>query len=52
MLSFIDSSPLQNSFLIFRPDILQTQIDQIRTTLPWIRPHYAIKSNPIGPILE
>lgn len=29
MLSFIEASPLQNSFLIFRPDILQAQIDQI-----------------------
>lgn len=52
VLKFVQQDSLQNSFLVFRPDLLQGQIDQIKERLPWIRPHYAIKSNPISPILE
>lgn len=51
MLSFIESDPLSSSFLIYNSNYTLNKIKKWRQKLPWIKPFYAIKSNPIQPLL-
>lgn len=51
LLSFIDSDPLSSSFLIYNSNYTLSKIKTWQKKLPWIKPFYAIKSNPIQPLL-
>jgi diaminopimelate decarboxylase len=46
------TDPNSSSFLIYNSHEAQRKIKNWKTTLPWIHAHYAIKSNPITPLLE
>jgi len=43
---------LSDSFLTYDTKSVQERIYDWKTKLPWIKPHYAVKSNPIGQLLE
>jgi diaminopimelate decarboxylase len=46
------TDPNSSSFLIYNSHEAQRKIKNWKVTLPWIHAHYAIKSNPITPLLE
>jgi len=51
----IDSIAQDNyseSFLLYNSDTLLNKFQSWKKTFPWIAPHYAIKSNPIKPMLD
>jgi len=50
-IKMIDQEPLSESFLIYDQAQIQTKMRQWKENLPWIQPFYAIKSNPIQPLL-
>lgn len=50
--SMIHKDPLGHSFLVFNPNEAVNKLRNWTNTLPWITPHYAIKSNPIKPLLH
>jgi len=53
VVSAIQKDPLSNSsFLFYNPNELLSKVRQWKTNLPWITPYYAIKSNPIKPIVD
>ena len=52
ILKFIEKNPDSYSFMIYNNDQLNTQILNWRRKLPWIDPFYAIKSNPISPLIS
>lgn len=51
-ISFIDSDPLSSSFLIYNSKYTLQKIATWKRVLPWIKPFYAIKSNPIMPLVQ
>lgn len=51
-LRFPNDNPQGSSFMVYTPKKLQDQIQQWRTNLPWISPFYAMKSNPIAPLIQ
>ncbi len=51
-LSFIESDPLSSSFLIYNSKYTMGKIHTWKQKLPWIKPFYAIKSNPIMPLIQ
>ena len=50
--SFIGSGKLNSSFLLYNPKETCRKIKNWKKALPWIRPHYAVKSNPSDEILK
>lgn len=48
----IDEDPLSESFLIYDQAQIQTKMANWKKNLSWIQPFYAIKSNPIQPLLN
>lgn len=48
----IHKDPLGHSFLVYNPNEAVNKLRNWNKTLPWITPHYAIKSNPIKPLLH
>jgi diaminopimelate decarboxylase len=50
-LKFVKQDPQGHSFLVYNSAEVQRKHQDWTTTLPWIKPFYAIKSNPINPLL-
>ena len=50
--SLIQQNNLENSFLLYNSTEAKRKIEAWKKQLPWIRPHYAVKSNPCDQILE
>jgi diaminopimelate decarboxylase len=50
--NFIKDDPLSSAFLVYNQSSLEKQIAQWKQKLSWITPFYAIKSNPIPPLLR
>ena len=48
----MEEDPLQVSCLMYDSKEVQRKYDNWNKTFPWIKAHYAIKSNPTRPILE
>ena len=48
----VDQDPLSSSFLVYNSQQVTTKINNWYSRLPWIRPFYAIKSNPINCLLK
>jgi len=46
------TDPNSSSFLVYNSHEAQRKLRNWKSTLPWIQPHYAIKSNPIEPLLD
>jgi len=46
------TDPNSASFLLYNSHEAQRKLKNWKATLPWIHPHYAIKSNPIKPLLQ
>ena len=46
------TDPNSASFLIYNSHEAQRKLKNWKSSLPWIQPYYAIKSNPIKPLLE
>jgi diaminopimelate decarboxylase len=46
------TDPCSASFLLYNSHEAQRKLKNWKAALPWIHPHYAIKSNPIKPLLE
>ena len=51
-LSFVETDPLSSSFLIYNSKYTMGKIQTWKKTLPWIKPYYAMKSNPIMPLIQ
>ena len=51
-LSFVEADPLSSSFLIYNSSYTTRKIQSWKRTLPWIKPFYAMKSNPIMPLIQ
>lgn len=51
-LSFVEADPLSSSFLIYNSKYTMNKIQAWKKALPWIKPFYAIKSNPIMPLIQ
>lgn len=51
LLGFVKEDPYANSFMVYNPEGVAQQLRNWRERLPWIKPHYAIKSNPIELLL-
>lgn len=49
---FVAEDPLSASFLAYSKPSLAKQVDNWQQVLPWITPHYAVKSNPIQPLVQ
>lgn len=52
MISFIESDPMSSSFLIYNSNYTLSKIKKWKQNLPWIKPFYAMKSNPITPLIQ
>lgn len=52
IISSLKEDPVQNSVLFYNPNDTNSQLNRWRKVLPWIQPFYAIKSNPISPLLN
>jgi diaminopimelate decarboxylase len=52
MCKLVSDDPLSNSFLIYNGQEARSKMVNWKRLLPWITPYYAIKSNPIRPLLE
>lgn len=50
--SFVKADDLSTSFLVYNPTEAIRKVKTWQKTLPWIKPHYAIKSNPYGEIIK
>lgn len=50
--SFINSDKLSTSFMVYNPNEAIRKIQTWQNVLPWIKPHYAIKSNPYDGIVS
>jgi diaminopimelate decarboxylase len=44
--------PFGNSFLIYNSNEAINKLSNWKKNLPWITPYYAIKSNPIKPLIQ
>ena len=51
-LQFIAEDPQSDSFLTYDERFTQQRIQEWKQKLPWIKPFYAIKSNPLTNILH
>ncbi|CAK69987.1 unnamed protein product (macronuclear) [Paramecium tetraurelia] len=51
-LNYVKIDPYGHSFMIYNSNELKNKVNQWKQALPWITPYYAIKSNPIDPILK
>jgi len=51
-LSFVEADPQSSSFLIYNSGYTTRKIQTWKRTLPWIKPFYAMKSNPITPLIQ
>ena len=49
--SMISTDPFSDSFFIYNPEEVVKKLESWRSSLPWITPYYAVKSNPIQPLL-
>jgi diaminopimelate decarboxylase len=49
---FVERQPMSSSFLVYNSTEANRKLTAWQTALPWIRPFYAIKSNPIGCLLK
>jgi hypothetical protein len=50
--SIISSNKLQTSCLLYNPTEAMRKFENWSQSLPWIKAHYAIKSNPAAPLLN
>jgi len=50
--SFISSDNLSSSCLVYNPTEASRKLSAWKNTLPWIKPHYAIKSNPTMELIK
>jgi hypothetical protein len=50
--SFISSDNLSSSCLVYNPTEASRKLKAWKNTLPWIKPHYAIKSNPTMELIK
>lgn len=48
----VNKEPLSTSFLVYNSNQVRNKISNWHAKLPWIRPHYAIKANPINCLLK
>lgn len=48
----VRKEPLSSSFLVYNSHQAMTKLSAWYAQLPWIRPHYAIKANPINCLLK
>jgi len=51
-LAFAQEDPRGSSFMVYNPSKLAGQISQWKDHLSWISPFYAMKSNPIEPLIS
>ncbi|CAD8045762.1 unnamed protein product [Paramecium sonneborni] len=51
-LNYARIDPYDHSFMIYNPNELKNKINSWKQIFPWITPYYAIKSNPIKPIIQ
>lgn len=49
---FIKTDDLSTSFLLYNPNEAVRKVTTWQKTFPWIKPHYAIKSNPCEEIVQ
>lgn len=48
----VNKEPLSTSFLVYNSQQVRNKLFAWYAKLPWIRPHYAIKANPINCLLK
>lgn len=48
----LEENKMQTSCLLYNETEAQRKLQAWKTALPWIKPHYAIKSNPAIPLLN
>ena len=48
----VQKEPLSTSFLVYNSNQVRNKLFDWNKKLPWIRPHYAIKANPINCLLK
>jgi len=48
----VAENPESNSFLIYDDSSIKQKIKNWTEKIPWIKPHYAIKSNPIQVLVK
>lgn len=52
ILNIIENSDLTTSAFVYNSNELKRKYKSWMKSLPWIKPHYAIKSNPSTPLLQ
>jgi hypothetical protein len=52
MSSFVADDTLSSSVLVYNPIEASNKLAAWRRALPWIQPHYAIKSNPTTDLIH
>ena len=50
--TFVADDTLSSSILVYNPNEAVNKISAWKKALPWIKPHYAIKSNPTTQLIE
>lgn len=50
--SFVADDTLSSSVLVYNPNDALNKLDSWKKALPWIQPHYAIKSNPTSQLIK
>ena len=50
--NFVADDTLSSSILVYNPNEAIAKISAWKKALPWIKPHYAIKSNPTKQLIE
>jgi diaminopimelate decarboxylase len=52
IVDFIERQPMSSSFLVYNSTEANRKLTTWQATLPWIRPFYAIKSNPLNCLVK
>lgn len=52
MASFVNNDPIGESFLVYNSHEALRKLQMWREKLSWIQPYYALKSNPIDPLVR
>ncbi|KAL4450285.1 hypothetical protein ABPG74_008991 [Tetrahymena malaccensis] len=52
LVSFVNQDPFGQSFLVYNSHEALRKLNAWRSKLSWIQPFYALKSNPIDPLVE
>lgn len=52
LISYVNQDPFGQSFLVYNSHEALRKLNSWRSKLSWIQPFYALKSNPIDPLVE